>query len=137
MSYAKKNDTLVYTDSAGNPRAAAVTVALTPDGGSIGEKKQYTMLANATETGAQVGPIAGGDYVWRCEASNWNGATATLQYLGLDGVTWFPVRNAANTADVALTANGQVSLGVAQGSILRVAISVAAPVAMNSVLGGL
>lgn len=100
-------------------------------------KKQYTLLTNATATGSQVGPIDGGDYVWRAEASNWNGATATLQFLGLDGTTWYPVRNAANTADVTLTANGQVAIGIAQGSFLRVAISVAVPTGVNSNVGGL
>ncbi|WP_216331175.1 DUF5110 domain-containing protein [Rhizobium sp. X9] len=104
---------------------------------SFSEKRQYTLLAGATATGSQVGPISGGDYIWRAESANWNGATATLQYLGLDGATWYPVRNAANTADVTLTATGSVAIGVAQGSVLRVAISGGTPAPMNSVLGGL
>lgn len=111
-------------DASGNPTTFAT-------------KGRYTLLTNATATGSQVGPIDGGDYVWRAESSNWNGATATLQFLGLDGVTWFPVRNADNSADVTLTANGQVGIGVGQGSILRVAISGAVPAAMNSAIGGL
>lgn len=97
----------------------------------------YQLLSAATATGAGVGSILGGDYVWRAESSNWNGATATLQFLGLDGSTWFPVRNAANTADVTLTANGQVGVGVGQGSTLRVAITGGPPTAMNSSLAGL
>lgn len=100
-------------------------------------KKQYTLLSNSTATGSQVGPIDGGDYVWRAESSNFNGSTATLQFLGLDGTTWYPVRNAANTADVTLTATGSVAVGVAQGSFLRVAITGGTPAAMNSMLGGL
>lgn len=100
-------------------------------------KKAYTLLTSATATGSQVGPVDGGDYVWRAESSNFNGSTATLQFLGLDGTTWYPVRNAANTADVTLTATGSVAVGVAQGSFLRVAISGGTPAAMNSVLGGL
>ncbi|MBO9108714.1 DUF5110 domain-containing protein [Agrobacterium sp. S2/73] len=104
---------------------------------SFSEKRQYTLLAGATATGSQVGPISGGDYIWRAESTNFNGATATLQYLGLDGATWYPVRNAANTADVTLTATGSVAIGVAQGSVLRVAISGGTPAPMNSVIGGL
>ena len=100
-------------------------------------KTQYTLLSNATATGSQVGPIDGGDYIWRAEASNWNGATATLQFRGLDGTSWFNVRNAANTADVTLTANGQVGVGVGQGSLLRVAISGAVPAGVYSNLSGL
>ena len=99
----------------------------------------YTLATGVAAQGATgpVGPVAGGDYIWRAEASNWNGATATLQFLGLDGSTWFPVRNAANSADIALTANGSVAIGVAQGSILRVNITAANPTAFNSALGGL
>lgn len=137
MAFEKKNDGGTYTDEAGTRRGAQVVIAVGADGGSVSDKKLYTLLAGATVTGSQVGPISGGDYIWRAESANWNGATATLQYLGLDGATWYPVRNAANTADVTLTATGSVAIGVAQGSVLRVAISGGTPAPMNSVLGGL
>lgn len=137
MAFEKKNDGGTYTDEAGTRRGAQVVIAVGADGGSVSDKKQYTLLTNATATGSQVGPISGGDYIWRAEAVNWNGATATLQFLGLDGTTWYPVRNNANTADVTLTANGSVSIGVAQGAILRVAISGGPPSGANSALGGL
>lgn len=104
---------------------------------NLTDKKQYTLLSGATATGQSVGPVSGGDYVWRAESSNFNGATATLQFLGLDGTTWYPVRNAANSADVSLTATGSVPVGVSQGSFLRVAITGGTPTAMNSALGGL
>lgn len=129
------------TGVAGNKTAEDVFIrgVANADGStsSLSAKRQYTLLTNATATGDQTGPVDGGDYVWRAEASNWNGATATLQFLGLDGSTWFPVRNAANTADVTLTANGQVGVGVGQGSYLRVAISGAVPTGVNSNLAGL
>lgn len=137
MAPTKRYDTVTYQGSAGNLLDAQGVVAYSPDGTPAGDKKQYTLLAGATATGSQVGPISGGDYIWRAESANFNGATATLQYLGLDGATWYPVRNAANTADVALTATGSVAIGVAQGSVLRVAISGGTPAPMNSVIGGL
>lgn len=99
-------------------------------------KKQYTLLSNATATGGWVGPLDGGDYVWRAEAANFNGATATLQHLGLDGTTPYNVRNLANTADVTLAATGSVSVVVAQGAFVRVSLS-GTPTAMNSGLGGI
>lgn len=138
MALSKSGDTVVYLNGL-NPETAKGVVAFSPDGTPAGDKKQYTLLTNHAAIGAgpQVGPISGGDYIWRVEASNWNSGTATLQFLGLDGATWYPVRNAANTADVTLSANGSVSVGVAQGAILRVNVTAGAPTAMNSVLGGL
>lgn len=136
MAFEKKNDGGTYTDEAGTRRGAQVVIAVGADGGSVSDKKQYTLLAGATATGSQVGPISGGDYIWRAESANWNGATATLQYLGLDGTTWNNVKDSAN-ADVTLTANGSKAIGVAQGSVMRVLISGGTPAPMNSVLGGL
>jgi len=99
-------------------------------------KPFYSLLQNAWSTGNQVDQIAGGDYLWRCEAANWNGATATLQYRKLDGSTWATVLD-GSAQPVTLTADGQVSIGVAQNAVMRVAISVAVPTGMNSTLGGI
>jgi len=96
----------------------------------------YTLLSNATATGQSTVAVMGGDYLWRAEASNWNGATATLQFLGLDGATWYNLTDDAN-APVTLTANGQKAIGVAQGSFVRVSITGGPPTAMNSVMGGI
>lgn len=138
MAPTKRFDSLIFQDTTGNPRDAQVVVPYGPDGTAAFDKKQYTLLTNqaAVGNGPSTGPISGGDYIWRAEAANWNGATATLQYLGLDGVTWFNVKDSAN-ADVALTANGSKGVGIAQGSFLRVAVAAAAPTAMNSAVGGL
>lgn len=136
MAFEKKNDGGTYTDEAGTRRGAQVVIAVGADGGSVSDKKQYTLLAGATATGSQVGPISGGDYIWRTESASWNGATATLQYLGLDGATWNNVKDSAN-ADVTLTVNGSKPIGVAQGSVLRLSISGGTPSPMNSVIGGL
>ena len=136
MAFEKKYDGGTWTDEAGQRRGAQVVIAVGADGGSVSDKKQYTLLAGATATGSQVGPISGGDYIWRAESANWNGATATLQYLGLDGATWNNVKDSAN-ADVTLTANGSKAIGVAQGSVMRVSISGGTPAPMNSVIGGL
>ncbi|MGV1787382.1 MULTISPECIES: hypothetical protein [Agrobacterium] len=136
MAPTKRFDTVTYQGAAGNLLDAQGVVAYSPDGTPAGDKKQYTLLAGATATGSQVGPISGGDYIWRAESANWNGATATLQYLGLDGATWNNVKDSAN-ADVTLTANGSKAIGVAQGSVMRVSISGGTPAPMNSVIGGL
>jgi hypothetical protein len=134
----KKTETTVpgYTGNV-NLMETVMIDATTGAAVNLNDKRQYTLLTAATATGQQVGPISGGDYVWRVESTNFNGATATLQFLGLDGTTWYPVRNAANTADVALTATGSVAVGVSQGSFLRVNITGGSPAAMNSSLGGL
>jgi hypothetical protein len=99
----------------------------------------YSLLKGlaAIAPGAMVGPVAGGDYLWRTEAANWNGSTATLQYLGLDGATWFPVLKSDGATSVTLTANGSVAVGIAQGSVIRVNVTGAAPTGMNSAIGGL
>lgn len=99
-------------------------------------KAGYTLLTAAAASGEAVGPIVGGDYIWRCEG-NFGGGTATLKFLGLDGVTWYPVRNAANSADLTMTATGQVGLGVSQGTYLRVDISGQTGASLHSALGGL
>lgn len=114
-------------------------VSLNPDGTSTSDKRQYQLLTaqSAQGNGPATGPVSGGDYIWRVESPNWNGATATLQFLGLDGATWFPVRNAGDTADVARTTTGSVAVGIAQGSILRVVVSATNPTNMNSQLAGL
>lgn len=138
MAPTKRNDTVIYQGSGGQPLDAMGVVTFNPDGTGANSKGQYTLLTNqaATGNGAQVGPVNGGDYIWRVEATNWNGSTATLQFLGLDGTTWFPVKDSAN-ADVTLTANGSKGVGVAQGSFLRVAVTAANPTAMNSAIGGI
>lgn len=98
-------------------------------------KFNYTLLNNVAATGSGVGLIAGGNYIWRVEATNWNGATATLQYQQLDGVTWTAVRN-STPADVAFTANGVVAVTIGDGSIMRVLITGGPPTGVRSNLAG-
>lgn len=95
----------------------------------------YTLLSNAAATGAGVTDIVGGNYVWRAESSNWNGATAKLQVLGLDGVTWVDVLDTA-AATVTLTANGYKVVTIGQGATVRVLITSGPPTAVYSNLGG-
>lgn len=115
---------------------ATPTIAVNESGDYGGGPTAYALATNGT-LAASVGPVRGGDYIWACEATAWNGATATLQYLGQDGVTWRNIRNAANTADVTISSNGQVALGVGQGSTLRVVLSGGAPTGFYSNLAGL
>lgn len=98
-------------------------------------KKAYALATAGTLTPASA--VRGGDYIWACEASAWNSATATLQILGQDGTTWRNMRNAANTADVTMTANGQIGVGIGQGASLRVILSGGTPTAFYSNLAGL
>lgn len=123
------------------PREVLPVIAVDTAGNvtGFGAKAQYQLLTaqSAVGNGPQAGPINGGDYLWRVTATAWGGATATLQFLDLDGSTWSPVRNAANTADVALTANGTVAIGLSQGTIVRVAVTGTAPTNMNSQIAGL
>lgn len=99
-------------------------------------KSRYTLLETATNTasGRVVPGVNGGDYVWYCEGT-WNGATATLQYLKLDGTTWANVKDSSN-ADVTLSADGSKSIGIAQGATLRVLITGTAT-SLNSVIAGI
>lgn len=137
MAPTKRNDTVIYQGSGGQPLDAMGVVTFNPDGTGANSKGQYTLLTNqgAAGAGPSVGPVNGGDYIWRAEATSWTGVTATLQFLGLDGTTWYPVKDSAN-ADVTLTANGSKAIGIAQGSFLRVNVA-GTPTAMNSAIGGL
>ena len=66
--------------------------------------------AGATATGAAIGPVYGGSYIFSI-AGTFSGAGAQLQVLGPDGITWQSVGSA-------LTAAGSVGvvLGSTQGS---------------------
>ncbi len=123
------------------PREVLPVIAVDKLGNVAGfaDKGQYVLLTNqgATGNGPQAGPVSGGDYLWRVTATTWNGATATLQFLDLDGTTWSNVKKSDGTTDVTLTANGSVAIGVAQGSVLRVAVTSANPTGMNSQIAGL
>jgi hypothetical protein len=105
----------------------------------------YTLLkAATTNTGTTsttanpfVSGIRGGDYIWLVEGT-FGGATATLQRLGLDGVTWVNIRNSANTADVTATAASSVGVGIGQGATVRVALTgTTGTTSLNSTLAGL
>lgn len=117
-----------------NARALPV-IGVGEDGELAGPR--LFVLASANTVVSQVGPVRGGDYIWACEASAWGGATATLQQLGQDGVTFRPVRNAANTADLTMTANGTIGVGVGQGATMRVVLSGGPTTGFYSNLSGL
>lgn len=121
---------------ADNDIMRAMPVFIVNSAGEYGSGKySYTLLNNVAATGSGVGPIAGGNYIWRVEATSWNGATATLQYQQLDGVTWTAVRTSA-PADVAFTANGVVAVTIGDGSIMRVLITGGPPAGVRSNLAG-
>ena len=121
-----------------NPDAmrATPTISVDENGDYGGGPKAYA-LATAGVLAPTSGSVRGGDYIWACEATAWNGATATLQTLGQDGTTWRNMRNAANTADVTMTATGTVGIGAGQGSSFRVMLTGGAPANFYSNLAGL
>lgn len=81
------------------------------------------LLSNATATGAAaIWP--GGTGHFAAVASAWNGASATLQFLGPDGATWIPMG-----VDTTLAANG-TGLFQCQPGKIRVAISGGPPTAV-------
>ena len=78
------------------------------------------LLKNVTATGSAV-TWPGGTGHFSAVCAGWNGATATLQFLGPDGTTWIPLG-----ADTTLSANGSALFQCQPGQI-RVAISTATP----------
>lgn len=90
----------------------------------------YQLLTNGNATSPQVGPVAGGDYVFRCEGT-YGGSTCKLQVLGLDGVTWFDVASAS------FTANNSLGVSLGQGAIARVNVASGSPSALYAALQGL
>lgn len=104
----------------------------------------YTLLkAATTNTGATstaanpfVTGVRGGDYIWRVSGT-FGGATVMLQVRELDGTTWVPVRNQANTADVSLTAAGSIGVGIGQGAEVRAFVAGGTGASLNSSLAGL
>lgn len=119
-----------------NQRQATPAMLVDGNGDYVepGAKRAYTLATAGTLVNAL--NVNGGRYFWTAESSNWNGATATLQRLGLDGSTWRTIRTADNSADVALTGNGTVDLLIGQGATLRVAQSGGPPTNLYSNLAG-
>lgn len=122
------------------PREPVPVLAVTPTGEPtiFFPIARYLLAINmsASGNGIAAGPVQGDDYLWRVTSSTWNGATATLQYLDLDGTTWSNVKDSAN-ADVTLSANGSKPIGIAQGAIVRVSVTGADPSNLNSEIAGL
>lgn len=102
---------------------------------NVSTSQSYDLLNNASATGEAVGPVQGGDYLWRVEGTL-GGSTVTLQFLGLDGVTWYDaVDSGGNPA--AMTAIGQMGVGIAQGTVVRGEVVGGTPSALFSNIGGL
>lgn len=87
----------------------------------------FTLLSNATATGQQA-QLPGGRYIWTVNASNWNGATASLQSVGADGTTLMTATS--------LTADGNAEVIVGQDAKVQVTITGGPPTAVFSTLRG-
>ncbi len=83
-----------------------------------------TLLSNGTATGSAV-EWGGGQGHFTAESSNWNGATATLQFQTSNG-TWLDAGS-----DTTLTANGHGRFFLPLTNI-RIEITVATPTAVYS-----
>ncbi len=83
-----------------------------------------TLLSNGNATGSAV-EWGGGQGHFTAEASNWNGATATLQFQ-TDNDTWLDAGS-----DTTLTADGHGRFFLPQTNI-RIEITVATPTAVYS-----
>lgn len=86
----------------------------------------YTLLTNAGASGNPVTGVKNGSYVWAADATNWNGATATLKALGPGGVAYLTVDT--------LTANGSKGVVLGEGATVRVDITGGPPTGVNSSL---
>lgn len=114
-------------DNQGRSTDPSFVIPINPDSSPGGSQYQptYSLLANATVTGAFVGPVFGASYLWSCVASNWNGATATLQVLGPDAATVLAVTTMTANNTIGVVIGSSYGVNVAN---VRVAISVAVPV---------
>ena len=96
------------------------------------------LLTGAQTSGA--GPattiVSGGDYIWAVEGT-FNGATASLQRLALDGTTWIAATALGSSAPLTMTAPGSMGLVVARGAVLRAVITGGPPANLFSSIAGL
>jgi hypothetical protein len=85
----------------------------------------YQLLTNAAATGAGVGPVRNGTYIWAL-AGTVGGATIKLQTLGPDGATYLDVTGAS------MTAVGQMQVIIGEGAVVRAVVTGGAPSALYS-----
>lgn len=89
----------------------------------------YQLLENAAATGAPVGPIVQGSYIWAV-AGTFGGATVKLQTLGPDGATYVDVAGAS------MTANGAMEVRIGGGAMIKVVVTGGVPSALYSNVTG-
>jgi len=104
---------------------AAVSILVGEDGEYAGPRA-FPLATNGTLANAS--RVRGGRYIWSCEATAWNSATATLQQLKLDGVTW---KNAGSSA-ITMTADNAQEVLIGTGATLRVLVTGGTPTGFYS-----
>ena len=124
-------DPIGYQNGAGDPNTTAVSPQ-TPLPVTVAGAGPYALLANASASGAPVGGIAGGAYIFSCTAAAWGGATLTLKALGPDRSTYLTV--ASGGAGAALTANGALGVVLGGNATAEVVVSGGAPTGANCTL---
>jgi len=113
---------MAYGISDGGAHIAAVA-RFNWDTGTPVDGRPYTLLAAASATGSSVAAIAGGSYIWGISGA-WNAATAKLQALLPNGISWTDVATA--------TADGAQGVIIGDNATLRVLISGGPPSAVYS-----
>jgi len=104
---------------------APVAVLIGEDGEYAGPRA-FMLATNGAITPS--GKIRGGRWLWTCEATNWNGATATLKKQKLSGATFV----GATAAGVTMTADGTQELTIGTGQVLTVEITGGTPTGFYS-----
>jgi|GEM_PF-6528210 len=92
---------------------------------SVGARQETLTLASNVSAAGNQPPVTayGGDYVVRAFATNWNSATAKLQFLDADGTTWSDLTKADGTALTPFSANTTLSAGFGSAAQLRLAVT--------------
>ncbi|PIB96502.1 hypothetical protein [Caulobacter sp. X] len=98
----------------------------TPIGGFLGYDLAAGVTISAGQTTAPVEGVAAGSYLLAILATNWNGATIKLKFLGPDGVTNMDAKDAEGNA-ASLSANGHLGVVVGGNATLCLEATGGAP----------
>ena len=94
-----------------------------PNGQPLGQS--YVLAKNVNAAGAQpaVVGVPKDSYFYTCSATTWNGASAQLQFLGPDGVTYYNFSNVVETANPGATGGGPIGVGIGANATVRVLVT--------------
>jgi hypothetical protein len=117
MTFRAAGDTGYYSQPGGRDNLAQGVVVL-------GQRETLALASSVSAGGTQPGQVAyGGDYAIRAIAADWNGASAQVQFLDVDGATWTPLQNQDGSNVAAFTANRTQVAVLASSTQVRVAVT--------------